>query len=132
LQEKPSLTPSDSDISDDEVKLEKHKEPERSSRQKGKQPATFNQIKRPSQRTVANWRRDDDDMEPSAKMLALVEQLRIAEDAGDKTIVYSQCDTTSFFFSFSDGDSHDALDRDVDVGLVGDAFCEVRNPKLAV
>ena len=30
-------------------------------------------------------------MEPSAKMLALIEQLRTAENAGDKTIVYSQC-----------------------------------------
>ncbi len=30
-------------------------------------------------------------MEPSAKMLALIQQLQIAENAGDKTIVYSQC-----------------------------------------
>jgi hypothetical protein len=40
---------------------------------------------------MATWRRGDDDMEPSAKMLALIEQLQIAENAGDKTIVYSQC-----------------------------------------
>jgi hypothetical protein len=99
LQEKLSLTPSASDISDDEVKLEKRKEPEHPSRQKGKQPATFSAIKKPSQRTVANWRRDDDDMEPSAKMLALVEQLHIAEGAGDKTIVYSQCLSATFFLS---------------------------------
>jgi hypothetical protein len=37
-------------------------------------------------------------MEPSAKMLALIEQLQIAENAGDKTIVYSQCPFPPFFF----------------------------------
>ena len=58
--------------------------------QKGKQPAS-QETKKPSEQTVATWRRGDDDMEPSAKMLALIEQLRIAENAGDKTIVYSQC-----------------------------------------
>jgi hypothetical protein len=36
------------------------------------------------------WHRDDDDLEPSAKMLAMIEQLQIAENTGDKTIVYSQ------------------------------------------
>jgi hypothetical protein len=130
FQEKPP-TSSASDISgdeSDEVKVEKYKEPP--SRQKGKQPTTSNVIKKPSQRTVATWRRDDDDMEPSAKMLALVEQLRIAEDAGDKTIVYSQCAPPLFF---SEGNySHSALDRDIDAGLIGDAVDEVRNPELAV
>lgn len=58
---------------------------------KGKQPASFQETKKPSEQTVATWRRGDDGMEPSAKMLALIEQLRIAENAGDKTIVYSQC-----------------------------------------
>ena len=36
-------------------------------------------------------------MEPSAKMLCLIEQLQMAENAGDKTIVYSQCPSSSFF-----------------------------------
>jgi hypothetical protein len=40
---------------------------------------------------MVTWRRGDDDLEPSAKMLAMIEQLQIAENAGDKTIVYSQC-----------------------------------------
>jgi hypothetical protein len=31
------------------------------------------------------------DMEPSAKMLQLIEYLKEAEEAGDKTICYSQC-----------------------------------------
>ena len=62
-----------------------------SSNQKDKQSVSNIESKKPSQRTVATWRRGDGDMEPSAKMLALIEQLQIAESAGDKTIVYSQC-----------------------------------------
>ena len=72
------------------VKLEKRRVPPSSS-QKGKPPVSNKEIKKPSQRTVATWCRGDDDMEPSAKMLALIKQLRIAENAGDKTIVFSQC-----------------------------------------
>ena len=88
---------SSSDTSDDEsgkVKSEKRKDP--FGLQKSKLPATSNETKKPSQRTVATWRRDDDDMEPSAKMLALIEQLCVADNAGDKTIVYSQCDPPPF------------------------------------
>jgi hypothetical protein len=48
---------------------------------------------------MATWRRGDDDLEPSAKMLAMIEQLQIAENAGDKTIVYSQCMTLNFISS---------------------------------
>ena len=83
---------SDDDSKSDEVKPEKSIVPSSSS-QKGKQTVTNKEVKKPSQHTVATWRRgrDDDDMEPSAKMLALIEQLRAAEHAGDKTIVYSQC-----------------------------------------
>ncbi|KAI9457065.1 SNF2 family N-terminal domain-containing protein [Russula earlei] len=76
-----------SDDESDEVMAEDRVVP--LSRQKGKQPATKD-IKKLSEGTVATWRRDDDDMEPSAKMLALIEHLQIGEDAGDKTIVYSQ------------------------------------------
>ena len=39
---------------------------------------------------VATWRREDD-VEPSAKMLAMIDALKEAETHGDKTIVYSQC-----------------------------------------
>jgi hypothetical protein len=38
---------------------------------------------------VATWCPCDEDMEPRAKMHALVEQLRIPKAAGDKTIVDS-------------------------------------------
>ncbi|KAH9990105.1 SNF2 family N-terminal domain-containing protein [Russula vinacea] len=82
---------SDDDSKSDEVKPEKSIMP--SSSQKGKQTVTMSkETKKPSQHTVATWRRggDDDDMEPIAKMLSLIEQLRAAEHAGDKTIVYSQ------------------------------------------
>jgi hypothetical protein len=103
LQEKPRRAPalfgdnSDDDSASGEVKPEKSIVPSSSS-QKGKQPASNKETKKPSQRTVATWRRGrgDDDMEPSAKMLALIEQLQIAENAGDKTIVYSQCPSPLF------------------------------------
>ena len=81
-----------SDDDSDEAKAEKQPEHKQS-----KQPAARKELVKPSQRTVATWRRGDDDMEPSAKMLALVEQLNIANDAGDKTIVYSQCNHVVFF-----------------------------------
>jgi hypothetical protein len=106
LQEEPrpssGLFKASSDDDSDDDKDEKVK-PEKStvlpsSSQKGKQSVSNTESKKPSQRTVATWRRGDDDMEPSAKMLALVEQLQIAENAGDKTIVYSQCPSCPPFF----------------------------------
>ncbi|KAH9054910.1 SNF2 family DNA-dependent ATPase [Lactarius vividus] len=90
--EKPRLSSASNASDDDEsskVKPEKQTE-ESSSQKKGKQPVARKEVAKPSQHTVATWRRGDDDLEPSAKMVALVEQLRIAEGAGDKTIVYSQ------------------------------------------
>lgn len=39
----------------------------------------------------ATWGRGDDDMEPSTKMLRMLELLKTWETAGDKTIIYSQC-----------------------------------------
>ncbi|KAI0725557.1 P-loop containing nucleoside triphosphate hydrolase protein [Fomitopsis betulina] len=38
----------------------------------------------------AHWRRGDDNLESSTKMVAMIEFLRVADAAGDKTIVYSQ------------------------------------------
>jgi hypothetical protein len=40
---------------------------------------------------LATWGRGDDDMEPSTKMLQMLELLKEWETAGDKTIIYSQC-----------------------------------------
>ena len=40
---------------------------------------------------VAVWRRGDDDVEESSKMVKLLEYLKDWEATGDKTIVYSQC-----------------------------------------
>lgn len=45
----------------------------------------------PSDAIIAIWRKGDDDLEPSAKMIALVELLKGCQSTGDKTICYSQC-----------------------------------------
>lgn len=44
----------------------------------------------PSEAVMATWRRGDDDLEPSTKMLALVEYLKEWDSTGDKTICYWQ------------------------------------------
>ena len=40
---------------------------------------------------LATWGRGDDDLEPSTKMLRMLELLKEWHSAGDKTIIYSQC-----------------------------------------
>lgn len=45
----------------------------------------------PSDRLINTWRKGDHDMEPSAKMMKLVELINEWDATGDKTIVYSQC-----------------------------------------
>ena len=45
----------------------------------------------PSDAVFATWRKGDDDMEPSTKMLGLIDLLNKWDDTGDKTICYSQC-----------------------------------------
>jgi len=49
----------------------------------------------PSDAVFAMWRKGDDDMEPSTKMLALVDLLNQWDSTGDKTICYSQCELLS-------------------------------------
>ncbi|KAF8809842.1 SNF2 family DNA-dependent ATPase [Phlegmacium glaucopus] len=44
----------------------------------------------PSDAVIATWGRGDDDLEPSTKMLALIDYLREWDSTGDKTICYSQ------------------------------------------
>ncbi|KAF9485841.1 hypothetical protein BDN70DRAFT_870738 [Pholiota conissans] len=44
----------------------------------------------PSEAVMSTWKRGDDDMEPSTKMLALMQFLKEWEASGDKTICYSQ------------------------------------------
>lgn len=125
---------SDDDSKSDEVKPEKSIMP--SSSQKGKQTVTMSkETKKPSQHTVATWRRggDDDDMEPSAKMLSLIEQLRAAEHAGDKTIVYSQCPSPLHnIFCLQLLTMMRARNRDVDAGLGGVAVHTIRDPEFAI
>lgn len=43
-----------------------------------------------SDHLIATWKRGDNNLEPSTKMLALVEHLQEWESTGDKTIVFSQ------------------------------------------
>jgi hypothetical protein len=45
----------------------------------------------PSDAVFATWRKGDDDMEPSTKMLALIDLLHEWDSTGDKAICYSQC-----------------------------------------
>ncbi|KAF8176997.1 SNF2 family DNA-dependent ATPase [Pholiota molesta] len=44
----------------------------------------------PSEAVMSTWKKGDDDMEPSTKMLALIGFLKEWEASGDKTICYSQ------------------------------------------
>lgn len=44
-----------------------------------------------SKALVATWSKGDDDMEPSIKMVQLIEYVKKWEAIGDKTICYSQC-----------------------------------------
>jgi hypothetical protein len=139
LQEKPRRPPalvddgSDDDSMGGEVKPEKSIVPSSSS-QKGKQPVSNKEIKKPSQHTVATWRRGDDDMEPSAKMLALIEQLSIAENAGDKTIVYSQCPSPflSICLQLLTMMRARTRNRDVNAGLDRNVVHAIRHPGFAV
>lgn len=50
----------------------------------------------PSDAVLATWKRGDDDLEPSTKMLALLELLKEWDSCGDKTICYSQCKSATF------------------------------------
>jgi hypothetical protein len=45
----------------------------------------------PSDAVFAAWRKGDEDMEPSTKMLGLIDLLNQWDTTGDKTICYSQC-----------------------------------------
>ncbi|EMD32811.1 hypothetical protein CERSUDRAFT_143402 [Gelatoporia subvermispora B] len=47
-------------------------------------------LHQPNQDMIRTWRRGDDNLEPSAKMLALVELLQEWDTSGDKVIVFSQ------------------------------------------
>ncbi|KAJ6490225.1 SNF2 family DNA-dependent ATPase [Mycena vitilis] len=59
-------------------------------RRKGGNDEDENDIDMPSEAVISNWGRGDDDLEPSTKMLAMMEMLKEWESTGDKTICYSQ------------------------------------------
>ena len=83
---------------------------------------------------MATWCRGNDDFDPSAKMLALIEQLQIAENDGDKTIVYSQCMPFRLIYLLRSSyvPTMTVRDRDIDAGFVGDTVGAVRDPEFAV
>jgi hypothetical protein len=56
-------------------------------------PEKKNKKKTLSEGVLATWGKGDDDMEPSTKMLALLEYLKLWDATGEKTICYSQCET---------------------------------------
>lgn len=45
----------------------------------------------PTDAVFAAWRKGDDDLEPSTKMMGLIDLLKEWDSTGDKTICYSQC-----------------------------------------
>ena len=63
--------------------------------------------------------RGDDDLEPSAKVLAMIEQLQIAENAGDKMTVCPRLHAPYLLEVF-------------DTGFVGDDVGVVRDPEFGV
>ncbi|KAF8134681.1 SNF2 family N-terminal domain-containing protein [Mycena galopus ATCC 62051] len=81
--------------------LQKQEEEEESisARKKGKAKAWSprkrkagdeDEVDFPSDAVISNWGRGDDDLEPSTKMLAMMDLLKEWDASGDKTIVYSQ------------------------------------------
>lgn len=64
--------------------------------EKYKKKRPSNGASQPSDALLATWGKGDSDMEPSAKMLALIEYLKEWDSTGDKTICYSQCTSSRF------------------------------------
>lgn len=73
---------------------------------KGKRKANSNRnadgMEGLSEALLSTWRRGDDDMEPSTKMLKLMDLLKEWDASGDKTICYSQCELLHFIDAYSD------------------------------
>ncbi|KAG1816727.1 SNF2 family N-terminal domain-containing protein, partial [Suillus subaureus] len=72
----------------------KGKAPLRDSEEKpasqGAEKANLEDSSAPSRALIAMWRKGDYDLEPSTKMLALIDFLKSWDTSGDKTICYSQ------------------------------------------
>ncbi|CAL1697769.1 unnamed protein product [Somion occarium] len=82
-------------VSDDEdndgldLTIDKHRK-KAAEQKKGKAYTGNHSTGELNQALVKTWRKGDSDMEPSAKMMALVHYLKEWDSTGDKTIVYSQ------------------------------------------
>ncbi|KAJ7145709.1 SNF2 family N-terminal domain-containing protein [Mycena epipterygia] len=74
----------------DSISANKGKGKAGSPRGKGKGKAGDDEVDMPSAAVISNWGRGDDDLEPSTKMLAMLQLLKEWDVTGDKTICYSQ------------------------------------------
>ena len=85
-------------LEDDGLEMMKSPSPGSSSRQtealknEGKQKAKNEDL---DPRLVEVWKRANADLEPSAKMVALLRLLKSWDATGDKTICFSQCESGS-------------------------------------
>jgi len=84
---------------------------------------------------VALWRKGDEDLEPSTKMMALVEYLKEWDASGDKTICFSQCQC-SFLCDYShvlcQNLIRGAICRDLDVGPCRDTVFATGHQKSEI
>ena len=86
---------------EDDISFTKRKKSSKSviSKRAGNvKPSMARQFGKDNETLVATWAKGDDDLEPSAKMIKLMEYLKEWEEIGDKTIVYSQCQPVYFRF----------------------------------
>ena len=66
----------------------------------------MSKVKKPSEKVFKKWRRHEIDVEPSAKMVAMVNYIKEWDamptygNPKDKTIIYSQCKHISFAVNF--------------------------------
>ena len=83
----------DVDLTMDEIRAKRKGAPKGKGREKAP-PQNWDDSEQPremSDHLIQTWKRGDNDLEPSTKMLALVHQLQEWDVTGDKTIVFSQC-----------------------------------------
>ncbi|KAF9265070.1 hypothetical protein L218DRAFT_1076057 [Marasmius fiardii PR-910] len=71
-------------------KRKKSSKAKKSKRAGNVKPGMAKQFGKDKAAVLATWAKGDDDLEPSAKMIKLIEYVREWEDLGDKTICYSQ------------------------------------------
>ncbi|KAG7087376.1 hypothetical protein E1B28_013349 [Marasmius oreades] len=74
----------------DTASFSKRKKSSKSKRAGNVKPSMAKQFGKDRETLLATWAKGDDDLEPSAKMIKLIEYVKEWEELGDKTICYSQ------------------------------------------